>query len=143
MQPSLMMLGPVIFQARDEMSFTDLGERTDTPWDRIAVAGGLDQTQWTGGAGEDHTIDGVLFPVAHGGEGSLEALRAIQFAGTPVPWVLFSGASRGLVIVEGIDRGSNYFNADAVARRKEYSISISRYVGPAAGISVGSVISLF
>ena len=94
-------LGPFMFQSLN-FGFNGLSRNLATPWAGIQIAGGLNRLQWTGGDGDDVSIEGVIFPEEFGGMETLEGIRAAAAAGLTHPLISLSRAVYGMHIIEGV-----------------------------------------
>lgn len=126
--PVVAALGPFAFQAHG-FGLSDIGRNTDTGWAAVAVAGGMDRLQWTGGNSDSVTISGVLFPHAFGGMESLVGIRAAAEAGQPLMLVNLAGQIFGLHVVESISEDRSLLDRDGLPRRNAYRLTLKRYVG--------------
>lgn len=147
--PVAMTLGTFGFEAIG-FGFDGLSRNVNTPWADIAVAQSLNQQQWTGPTSEEVTIKGVLFPVEHGGQGSLDGIIAAANAGTPL--MLASGdASLGTIhgtfTIQSVQEDRTFIDHRGRPRRNAYTITLKRYTGaPTFGTGNGGFgisISLF
>jgi phage protein U len=141
--PVAMMLGGFGFEAIG-FGFDGLSRNVNTPWADIAVGQTLNQQQWTGPTSEEVTIKGVLFPVEHGGQGSLDGIIAAANGGAPM--MLVSGNSaqgtiHGTFTVQSVQEDRTYIDRRGNARRNAYTITLKRYSGGAA--TGGGLFSLF
>ena len=110
--PTPMALGAFAFEAHG-FGFQGLQRRVQTPWADVAVAQTLNQQQWTGPTSEEVTINGVVFQVEFGGQGSLDGIVAAANAG--VPLMLVSGSEdEGIIHGIGIAALSQALGAQLV-----------------------------
>lgn len=133
-----MMLGSFGFEALG-FGYEGLTVKVNTQWADVPVAQTLNQQQWTGPTSEEVSIKGVLFPLEHGGQGSLDGLKAAAMAGTPMMLVSGDdarGVIHGTFTIQGIDEDRSYITASGAARRNAYTISLKRY--GQGDMSVGS-----
>lgn len=141
-----MMLGPYGFEAIG-FGYEGVSRNVNTQWADVPVAQSLNQQQWTGPTSEEVTIKGVLFPVAYGGQGSMDGIIAAANAGTPL--MLVSGFARngtihGMFTIQGVQEDRSYINANGKARKNSYTITLKRYAGEFSfGSMFGAVVSLF
>jgi hypothetical protein len=129
-----MMLGAFAFEAIG-FGYDGVQHKVQTPWADVAVAQTLNQQQWTGPTSDEVTIKGVLFPVEHGGQGSLDGLIAAAKAGVPLMLVSgddMQGTIHGTYTIQSIDEDRSYHTAFGAPRRNAYSIQLKRY-GQSAG----------
>lgn len=126
--PVVAALGAFAFQAHG-FGLTDITRDTKTGWAAIAVAGGMDRLQWTGGNSDDVSISGVLFPQAFGGLDSLAGIRAAAEQGQPLMLVNLAGQIFGLHVVEGITEDRSFLDRDGLPLRNAYKLSLKRFQG--------------
>lgn len=146
--PVPMMLGGFAFEAHG-FGFDGLSRNVQTPWVDIAVAQSLNQQQWTGPTAEEVVIKGVLFPIEHGGQGSLDGIIDTANAGMPV--MLVSGSSaqgtiHGMFTIQNVSEDRSFITRDGTPRRNAYSITLKRYGSVAGGLIssvVGGLFNLF
>jgi len=145
--PVVMMLGGFAFEAIG-FGMDGLQRTISTPWTEDEVVSVLNPQQWTGPKSDEITIKGVLFPAEYGGQGSLDGLTAMAFAGQPAMFVsgtAVAGVILGYFTIQGIDEDRSLLTALGVARRNAYSIRLKRADGSLAGLStlVGALVTLF
>ncbi len=141
---SLMALGPIQFQAMG-FGFTDRQRLIRTPWAQIAVAGGMDRQQWTGGGSVTETINGVVFSEM-GGMNVLDAIAIIQQAGHALPFIdTTDGLANvfGMWTIQELSQDSNVFDNRGSPIRTAYVLKIQRYEGGFGSGILQSVLGLF
>ncbi len=126
--PVVAALGPFAFQAHG-FGLTDISRNTSTKWANVAVSGGMDRLQWTGGDNDEVTISGVLFPHEFGGMGALSGIRAAAEAGQPLMLVNLAGQIFGLHVVESISEDRSLLDRNGLPMRNAYKLSMKRFQG--------------
>ena len=136
--PTPMALGAFAFEAPG-FSFQGLQRRVQTPWADVAVAQTLNQQQWTGPTSEEVTINGVVFQVEFGGQGSLDGIIAAANAGVPLMLVSGSedeGIIHGMFTIQSVSEDRSFITGSGTAGKNAYSIALKRYSGIAPGGSL-------
>ena len=131
--PSIMALGPFVFQAHG-FSFTDRARSQKTGWAEIEVAGGFNPHQWTGGNGASETIKGVLFPAEFGGQATLAGVYAAARSGQVLPLVTLGGGApniNSMWFIEDVSEDHGFIDRRGQPHRDAYSIQLKAYVGGA------------
>lgn len=143
-----MRLGSFSFEAIG-FGYDGVQHKVQTPWADIAVAQTLNQQQWTGPTSDEVTIKGVIFPVEHGGQDSLDGLIAAAQGGVPMMLVSgdeVQGTIHGTYTVQSIDEDHSYHTAFGAPRRNAYSIQLKRYgqsVGGSGGGLLAPILDIF
>lgn len=141
-----MTLGPFGFEGIG-FGFDSLSHKLDTNWPEIAVAQRMNPLQWTGPTSEEVVIKGVLFPVEHGGMGSLRGI--MEAAKTGQPQMLVSGSAQmgvihGMFAIQSVDEDRNFIDVKGNPRRNAYTITLKRDDGQVPGLSsVNSFLRIF
>lgn len=82
------------------------------------------------GPGDDNiTLSGVLYPEITGGNLSLAALETIGFSGRPWPLIEGGGWIYGMYVMTRLERGKTEFDQYGLAKKIEFTISLSRANG--------------
>lgn len=118
-----MALGPFMFHAL-RFGYSGLSRDLSTRWASVAVAGGLDRLQWTGGDDEAVLIEGVSFPQEFGGLGTLEGLRGAAKAGLVLPLVTLAGNVHGLFVIEGVSEDQSFHDALGLPRKNVWRLRL-------------------
>lgn len=143
--PVSMALGPFGFEAIG-FHFDALSRSVNTNWAEIEVAQRLNAQQWTGPSSDEITIRGVLFPVEHGGQDSLDGVIAAAQAGEPQMFVsgdAAEGRIYGYHTIQGVEEDRGFLLGDGRARKNAYQIKLKRYDGEVAGSGgIAGLISL-
>lgn len=130
-----MALGPFAFRAHG-LGYTDVSRSLETPWAEIEVIGRFNELQWMGPTSETVTINGVLFPKQHGGQGSLEGIKAAQRMGIPLILVSLGGLIFGSQAIQGVQEDRSFHDRYGQPGRNAYSITLARR---SAGFSLMSL----
>jgi hypothetical protein len=141
---SLMALGPYQFQALG-FGFNARQKSQRTPWATVAVAGGMNRVQWTGGEGRTETIGGAIFK-EFGGEAALAGIEFSAARGIPLTLVDMSGGLQnvfGLHVVEEVSQDQSAFDAFGAALKSAYAIKLRRFEGSPLSAARVPVLSLF
>lgn len=120
-----MALGPFLFRAHG-FGYTGVGRKLDTTWAEIETAGRMNALQWTGPRSEIVTINGVLFPEAFGGAGTLEGVRLAAKNGIPLMLVSLGGKVFGSHAIQKIDEDRTNHNRFGAPGRNAYAIEVKR-----------------
>jgi phage protein U len=131
------MLGGHAFTAGGGFSFTELSRETDAEWSKIEVTGREAALHWTGPKSQDITIKGVLFPVALGGLGELDGLRADCSAGKVMTLVTGAGDNLGRYVLEKVSEEMSQHSADASPGKVSYTLKLRRASGAGGGFGGG------
>jgi phage protein U len=140
--PTTLILGAFPFEALG-FSFQSIKTGMRTPWAEIKIAQGWDALQFMGPSKQTATIEGVLFPEAFGGEGSLAGIEALAVQGLPMPLISLGGTVFGLFVVEAVRQDMSVISGRGQARRDAYVIDLRRYQGTGPGTIIGAAIRLF
>lgn len=135
-------LGPFMFQSLN-FGFNGLSRNLATPWAGIQIAGGLNRLQWTGGDGDDVSIEGVIFPEEFGGMETLEGIRAAAAAGLTLPLISLAGAVYGMHIIEGVQDDQSFHDANGLPRKNVYRLRLKYNPDGEATSSLSIVTTLF
>lgn len=121
----MMQLGSFQFGI-NTAAYQDLQRRSEYRWAAQERFGRLDALQFTGPAGETITLAGVIYTEYRGGNGQLDAMRAL--AGRGRPQLLIDGYGRlmGRWVIESVDEGQSTFAAFGRARKQEFTMQLRR-----------------
>jgi uncharacterized protein len=140
--PTVLMLGGHAFQAVG-FGFKSLDRETEVDWAKIEVTGRETALHWTGPKGQEIKIEGAIFPVALGGLGTLDKLRADHSSGRVMMLVTGAGDVLGKYVGDGkISEKMKRLTADASPEHVEYTISLRRAGGSVGGLGLAGLSGL-
>jgi phage protein U len=123
-----MALGPFMFHAL-RFGYRGMSRDLSTRWADIAVVGGLNRLQWTGGDSDGVQIEGVIFPEEFGGLATLEGVRGAAAAGLVLPLVTLAGNVFGLHVIEQVSEDQSFHDRLGRPRMDVFRIGLKRYTG--------------
>lgn len=125
-----MAIGPFMFHSL-RFGYNKLGRDLSTRWADIAVVGGLNRLQWTGGDDDTVHIEGVIFPEEFGGLAVLEGVRDAARSGLVLPLVTLAGNVYGMHVIEHVSEDQSFHDRLGLPRKDVFRMGLKRYEGGA------------
>lgn len=130
----LMMLGPALFEIAP-MNLTKVKEGQKFPFASHDVLGGQPLLENMGIDSAVVELKGCLKPEHFGGLGELEALRAAQRTGIPLPLVRGDFTPLGFFVIEDMDIEHETLNEFGIGREIEVEIKLKSVATPDIGMA--------
>lgn len=134
---ALATLGYFVFELKTA-PFATVNRQTDHRWRMQDRAGAAPAAQYLGPGEDTLTIDGTLYPELTGGPVHLDRLRTMASSGKA--WILLDGQGRnqGQWFIMSVNETRSYLLGNGLARKIDFSLSLSRY-WDAAPSALGSL----
>ena len=114
-----MCLGPYMFHPT-RFGYNKLDHGLSTNWAEIAIVGGLNVEQWTGGQTDKIIINGIIFPEEFGGLSTLKARQLAALSGTIFPLIILDGTVYGNFRIDSIEEDQRFHNSYGVPAKVNF-----------------------